>query len=454
MNAAERAAHGKGLRSDVPRSSHAGWHPSTDRPDPVAVLEDESTARVPELVPIRYERMLATPFTFFRGAAAVMAADLASTPMTGLAAQLCGDAHLSNFGGFGTPERELVFDLNDFDETLPGPWEWDIKRLATSMELAGRDRGVDPQERAAIVRDSVARYRGAIRTLAGMHGLDLWYMRITADDVGRLARERLGEREARRLVERMGSKARRKDRSRAFEKLAYTSNGGHPRITADPPLVVPIGDLMPPEQADSLEDRMRQLLRDYGASLPYASRRLIERYELVDMARKVGGIGSVGTRCWVLLLTGHDHGDPLFLQAKEAEPSVIEPYARKSRFRNEGQRVVEGQRLIQGASDILLGWLRTTGIDGVARDFYVRQLWDWKLSAAVERMDATGLAVYGELCGITLARAHARSGDATAIGAYLGSGRAFDNALAEFADAYADQTESDHRALLEAKGTR
>jgi uncharacterized protein (DUF2252 family) len=443
--AGDPAAHGKSLRTEVPRSSHGAWDPPADRPDPVHLLEAETRDAVAELVPIRYERMLASPFTFFRGAAGIMAADLASTPSTGLEAQLCGDAHLSNFGGFATPERDLVFDLNDFDETLPGPWEWDVKRLATSVQLAGRERGVGSSRRGAAVRDTVASYRSAIRRFAGMAALDLWYSRTTAADVEALARKRLGRRAAERVVARM-AKARGKDSARAFGRLAATTNGSA-HIKADPPLVVPVADLVGATEAERLGSWMEKLLHGYRASLGYAQKQLVDRYELVDMARRVGGIGSVGTRCWVLLLMDRAHGEPLFLQAKEAQRSAIEPHVRKSRFDNQGQRIVEGQRLIQGASDIFLGWLRTTGIDGVKRDFYLRQLWDWKLSADVDSMNADSLSVYGELCGATLARAHAHSPHAQAIGAYLGSGGAFDAAIAEFAHVYADQTERDHDAL-------
>ena len=444
----ERAAFGKSLRAEVPRSSHAQWHPEPDRPDPVALLEQQAVSRVPELVPIRHERMLATPMTFFRGAAYVMASDLATTPVTGLRVQLSGDAHLSNFGGFGTPERDLVFDLNDFDETLPGPWEWDIKRLAASLELAGRDLGFPRQRRQEIVRACVERYREDIRRLAGMKALEVWYQRTRAADIEAVAQARLTAKEARRVKARL-ARARQKDSDRAFAKLGSTNNG-RPRIAADPPLLVPVGDLLGSADAERLEAAMSKLLRLYRSSLPNDRKRLFDRFDFADMARKVGGVGSVGTRCWALLMIGRDQGEPLFLQAKEAERSVLEPFAGKSRFDNQGQRVVEGQRVIQGSSDIFLGWLRTTGIDGRQRDFYVRQLWDWKVSAQVETMNPAGLAAYGRLCGSTLARAHARSGDAIAIGAYLGSGRAFDGALADFAEAYADQTERDHRALMDA----
>jgi uncharacterized protein (DUF2252 family) len=385
--------------------------------------------------------------TFFRGAAYVMASDLTTTPATGFHVQLSGDAHLSNFGGFATPDRDLVFDLNDFDETLPGPWEWDVKRLATSVELAGRDRALGRQRRHAVVGRTLEAYREAMRQYAGMPALEVWYSRIRVAELEEHARGSLDAVEARRIGDRL-AKARKKDSARAFAKLATTNGGG--RINADPPLVLPIADLMEAGQADRLMASMRQVLRSYKRSLPPAQRQLFERYEFADMARKVGGIGSVGTRCWIILLLGADQREPLFLQAKEAEASVLEPFVGASSFKNSGQRVVEGQRLIQGSSDVFLGWLRTKGLDGKERDFYVRQMWDWKISADLEAMSNKTFELYAALCGRTLARAHARSGDAVAIGAYLGSGRPFDNAVADFAVAYADQTERDHEALTEA----
>ena len=414
----------------------------------MALLEEQAASRVPELVAIRYRRMAASPFTFFRGAAFVMASDLATTPATGLRVQLSGDAHLSNFGGFATPEREMVFDLNDFDETLPGPWEWDVKRLAASLEAAGRERALSPKRRRAIVGDSVAEYRTAIRQYASMSALDVWYARTRVDDVQAQARSRLSREESARIAGKV-AKAKSNDSARAFEKLGCTVNGGA-RITADPPIVLPVADLLGAQGASEILEDMREVLRGYRKSLPYASRQLIDRYEFADMARKVAGVGSVGTRCWILLMVGRDHGEPLFLQAKEAQRSVLEPFAGRSRFDNQGQRVVEGQRLIQGASDVFLGWLRTTGLDGETRDFYVRQLKDWKLSADVGRMSDAAFALYARLCGSALARAHARSGDAVSIGAYLGSGRAFDMALCDFAVDYADQTERDYAALIDA----
>jgi uncharacterized protein (DUF2252 family) len=444
----DRAARGKAARASAPRSAHADWVAPPERPDPVALLEAQAASRVPELVPIRYGRMSASPFAFFRGAAAVMASDLAGSPVSGLRAQLCGDAHLSNFGGFASPERDLVFDLNDFDETLPGPWEWDLKRLAASVAVAARERGWARRERRAIARETVRGYREAMRELAGRTTLDVWYARVDEHELARQIHARSGAQERARF-ERGTAKARRKDSTRAFAKLTQRVDG-EPRIASDPPLIVPLHEMLPDREADEFEAGMRDLIARYRATLPADRRGLLDRFRFVDMAHKVVGVGSVGTRAWILLLLGRDDEDPLFLQCKEAQPSVLAPYAGASRFVNQGRRVVEGQRLMQSASDIFLGWIRTTGIDGKVRDFYVRQLWDWKTSAAVETMDADGLAAYGALCGATLARAHARCGDAVAIAAYLGSGDACDRAIADFAEACAEQNERDHQALLDA----
>jgi uncharacterized protein (DUF2252 family) len=444
----ERAETGRTARSLSPRSNHADWTPSASRPDPIALLEEQAASRVPELVPIRYGRMAASPFAFYRGAAYVMASDLADSASSGLRVQLCGDAHLSNFGGFASPERDLIFDLNDFDETLPGPWEWDIKRLTASMAVAGRDRGFSAKQRREIVQGAVRSYRDHIRTLAGKGELEIWYERVSATALGERLRAEATARQARRF-ERVVAKAQRKNSARAFEKLAATEDG-RPRIISDPPLIVPIRELFPEADASQIEEQMLGVLADYRKTLAEDRGHLLDRYRYHDLARKVVGVGSVGMRAWVLLMIGRDTGDPLFLQAKEARTSVLEKFLGRSRFNNQGRRVVEGQRLMQAASDVFLGWLRTTGIDGQRRDFYIRQLWDWKTSVEIETMLPSGMAMYGELCGATLARAHARSGDAIAIGAYLGRGDTFDRALAEFAERYADQNEADHRALLEA----
>jgi uncharacterized protein (DUF2252 family) len=442
----ERAAAGKAARAEVPRSSHAVWDPPADRADPVAVLQDQARSRVPELIPIRHGRMLASEFAFFRGGAAIMAADLATTtPSSGFRVQLCGDAHLSNFGGFASPDRDMVFSVNDFDETIPGPWEWDVKRLAASFAIAGRERGFSPRERREIVLASMSRYREAMREFAGMRNLDVWYARL--DSTGMLQRWRKDvTAKAVRTFEQNVAKARGKDSLRALAKLCHDVNGG-PRIISDPPLIVPLDELLSGADHAQLDAALRRIIRDYQRSVPRDRRHLLDGYECVDVARKVVGVGSVGTRAWIALLLGRDGGDPLFLQVKEAQESVLAPFAGPSRYRNQGQRVVEGQRLMQAASDILLGWYRTEGLDGKQRDFYVRQLWDWKLSADVEHMSPSTMRIYGEACGWTLARGHARSGDRIAIAAYLGSGQRFETAIAEFSEAYADQNERDYRAF-------
>jgi uncharacterized protein (DUF2252 family) len=444
----ERAARGKAARAEVPRRSHGEWEPPPVRPDPIALLEDQAKRRVPELVPIRYGRMLTSPFAFFRGAAYIMAADLAHTPRSGLRVQLCGDAHLSNFGIFAAPDRRVVFSINDFDETLPGPFEWDVKRLFASFAVAGRALGLDEGERSRAVLAGARAYRTTMREFAAMRAIDVWYSRLEVETLferwGAAAGKRRLEK-AQRLVE----KAQTKDSLRAFAKLTHVVDGKR-RIVSDPPLVVPIEELLEPEVHDRLRDAFRVLIRSYRRTLPRDRRKLLERFDYHHAARKVVGVGSVGTRAWIILLVGRDEDDPLFLQAKEAQPSVLEPFLGKSEFANSGQRVVEGQRMMQSATDVMLGWDRTIGIDGVERDFYVRQLWDSKGSADVEGMDAKGLAIYAEICAWTLARAHARSGDPVAIAAYLGTNDTFDHALVSFSERYADQNERDYAALEEA----
>jgi uncharacterized protein (DUF2252 family) len=448
---AERAAQGKAARAEVPRSSHAGWEPAQGRRDPVDVLEEQAQTRVPELVPIRYGRMLVSPFTFYRGGAALMAADLAGAPRTGLHVQLCGDAHLSNFGAFAAPDRRLVFGVNDFDESLPGPFEWDVKRLVASFAVASRDRGFDAKPREAVELAAGRSYREAMREFAEMRALELWYARIDVEDLARQWAAQATAKQRKRF-DRNVAKARAKDSMRAFDRLTQLVDG-HPRIVSDPPLIVPIEELVSPEQRVVLEDGMRKLIRSYRRTLTGDRRRLLERFRYVHMARKVVGVGSVGTRAWILLMLGNDDGDPLFLQCKEAQRSVLEPFLGSSEFANHGQRVVEGQRLMQSASDIMLGWLRTPGIDGVERDFYMRQLWDGKGSAIIEAMNPAAMAEYARICGWTLARAHARSGDAVAIASYLGSGDSFDRAMASFAETYADQNDADYAALRHAVDT-
>ncbi|KOU77801.1 hypothetical protein ADK57_01570 [Streptomyces sp. MMG1533] len=446
----DRAALGKEARRRSPRSGHAVYRPSPDRPDPLTILEAQSAARVPELVPIRYGRMVESPFRFYRGAAAIMASDLADSPTSGLTAQLCGDAHLLNFRLLASPERQLVFDINDFDETLPGPWEWDVKRLSASLVIAGRANGFDDAERARIVSSTVRSYREAMIRFAGTGNLDVWYAKIDADLLESLVASRLhGTKRGQKNLARAMAKARTRDSLQAFDKLTETVDG-RPRIAADPPLLVPAGDLLPDVERSALERRFRGLIERYGRTLASDRRTLLADYRLADVARKVVGVGSVGTRCWIFLLLGRDDRDPLFLQAKEADTSVLAAHVGTSRYPNQGERVVSGQRLMQATSDIFLGWERVDGIDGKQRDFYVRQLRDWKGIAMPERMRPKDMEAFGELCGVTLARAHARSGDRIAIAAYLGGGDSFDRALATFAEAYADQNERDHQALVDA----
>ena len=446
----ERVARGKAARTAAPRSSHGRWAPERDRPDPVALLEEQAKTRIPELVPIRHGRMLVSPFTFFRGGALIMAADLAPTPVADVYVQLCGDAHLSNFGVFGSPERKLIFDINDFDETFPGPWEWDVKRLAASFEVAGRELGFSPSDRRDVVMRAVSTYRLVMRRAARMRVIDAWYDHLDSDQVLRFMKRavrdgRLGKAEAKETEADL-AKARTRDHLRAFAKRA-DDVGGELRFVADPPLIVPIVDLVPAGTArDELEAWAASVVMAYRRSLA-RQHHPIEEYRLLDSARKVVGVGSVGTRAWIHLFVGRDDGDPLILQSKEAQPSVLERFLGKSRYANNGQRVVVGQQLMQAATDIFLGWYRVKGLDGVARDFYARQLHDWKGGAEVETLRIPGATLYAELCGATLARAHARWGDRIAIAAYLGEGDPFDRAIAAFSVAYADQNERDYEAF-------
>jgi uncharacterized protein (DUF2252 family) len=450
LTPAERVERGKKAQAAVPRDSHAEFSPTADRPDPVALLQEQESVRVPELVPIRHGRMMVSPFTYYRGAALPMARDLAATPVSGFAVQACGDAHLSNFGIFGSPERRLVFDVNDFDETLPGPWEWDVKRLAASMEVAARDNGFTAKETREIVMATVASYRNAMRAFAAMSNLEVWYARGDMEQLRSQYQSRLKTRQ-RKTVNKGLAKARTRDSLQEVAKLTETVKG-RPRIVADPPVLVPMADLLPGsvDRAD-FEAQIAALLARYRRTLDSDRRSLLDQYELVDVARKVVGVGSVGTRCWVVLMLGRDRSDPLFLQVKEAEKSVLAPFVGASKHANQGQRVVAGQRLMQATSDIFLGWQRTeAGLDGRSRDFYVRQLRDWKFSVDIEAMVPGGMLMYGELCAWSLARAHARSGDRIAIAAYLGGSAAFDRAVTEFAGLYADQNERDWGSLRDA----
>jgi uncharacterized protein (DUF2252 family) len=446
---AERVARGKAARAEVPRSSHAGFEPLPTRSDPIELLERQAKARVPELVPIRYGRMLVSPFTFYRGAAMIMANDLQATPRSGLTVQCCGDAHLSNFGVFASPERRLMFDVNDFDETLPGPWEWDVKRLAASMLIAAQDNGFTVKDQDRIALHTVRAYRIAIRQFAAMSNLEVWYSHL---DIERAVRDTAARFKAKRVrqTEQQLAKARTRDSMAAFSKLCRVVDGRF-EIVDQSPFIVPLKRLAPESEAAAIFDGLRDLIRAYRSTLEPDRRVLLEQFELHDVARKVVGVGSVGTRAWIALMMGRDSAEPLFLQIKEADASVLEEFLGPSEFANHGQRVVTGQRLMQATSDIFLGWLHIeAGLDGQSRDFYVRQLKDWKGSAEIEEMIPTGLATYGELCGWTLARAHARSGDRIAIASYLGAGDAFDRGLLGFSRAYAEQNQRDYNKLADA----
>ena len=448
LEAGESAEHGRAARRRAPRSSHGDWAPAPDRPDPIALLQQQATTRVQELVPIRYGRMLVSPFTFYRGAAAVMAADLAGTPRSGIVVQACGDAHISNFGGFAAPDRRLIFGPNDFDETLPGPWEWDVKRMAASVEIAGRDVGLPAARRKRLVIACVREYREAMRGFARMTHLDVWYERINASELVDRFGGRLGK-QGRIVFAAPFAKARRKTSLRAVRKLTKVSHG-EPRFRSVPPLLVPLRELASFEDEREEADYVREVLAEYAAGLDPDRRYLFGTYRFVDMARKVVGVGSVGTRAWVFLFAGRGGRDPLVLQAKEAQASVLEPYLGPSEFENHGERVVRGQRMDQAAPDVFLSWQRSQGMDGSEHDFYVRQLWDWKASIDLSTMSYAGLHAYARACGWSLARAHARSGDRLAIAAYLGRGANFDRAIARFSAAYADQNELDHQRLAEA----
>jgi uncharacterized protein (DUF2252 family) len=445
---AERAEFGRQARAGMPRSRHGEWEPPVRRTDPLEILALQATTRLPDLVPIRYGRMAASAFAFFRGAAAVMASDLAGDPRSGLDVQLCGDAHLMNFGAFAAPSRDLIFDVNDFDETIPGPFEWDIKRLAASLEIAARSRSFDPGTSTAIVERGSCSYRKALADFAGMRDLEIWYTRL---DLAAIMR-RWGPEAGPKIIEtfqKQIDKAQSKDHLAALAKLTVEVDGNL-RFKEDPPLIIPAEDLFTDVYSKQTTANLADALAQYRQTLSGDRQRLLEKYEFTDLARKVVGVGSVGTRCWVALFLGRDNGDPLFLQVKEAEAAVGEPFLGTSEYAHHGERVVQGQRLMQGASDIFLGWDQFRGEDGTVRDFYLRQLWDGKGSATVERMSPEVLGIYAEMCGWTLARAHALSGDAIAMAAYLGKGDRFDRAMSQFASSYADQNERDFDALTKA----
>jgi uncharacterized protein (DUF2252 family) len=446
LTAAQRANRGKAARRSVPRAAQAVFAPQAGRPDPVAQLEQQAASRVPELLPIRYGRMLASPLAYFRGAALPMASDLSGTPVTGLITQLCGDAHLSNFGIYASPERRLVFDINDFDETLPGPWEWDVKRLTASLEIAGRAGGFSARERRRIVTETAGHYRLAMRRLAGIGDLAVWYSSGDLDELTARYRAVLSPRERELAETDLGTGARRgsartaaqgDDDMRALAPLVVWRDG-RARLASEPPLLVPVGE-MPAAESGGAAAQLHRLIAGYQATLEPHWRYLMSQFTVTGLARKVSGVGSVGMRCWIALLTGRDSHDLLFLQLKQAQPSVLSQFAGASRYPCQGERVVAGQRLMQASSDIFLGWHRA----GTA-DYYVRQLRDWKFSVPTDAMLPATMRAYGALCGRTLARAHARSGDRIAIAAYLGSSTAFDTALGEFAAAYADQNDRDY----------
>jgi uncharacterized protein (DUF2252 family) len=453
LTAEQRVARGKEARQVAPRRSHGQWEPATDRPDPIALLEEQAKSRVPQLTPVRYGRMLVSPFTFYRGAALIMATDLAATPRSGVTVQLCGDAHLSNFGLFGTPERQLLFDINDFDETLPGPWEWDVKRLAASFEIMGRDRGFAAADRRAVVMAGVREYRDRMRQAAGMGTLDAWYAHLEAGMLLKLVRKevqvkRVSKAEA-RATEQMVAKAHTRDSTRVFARRADEVDG-ELRIVADPPVIMPIEDLIQPgSEWEDPVPLIKKLLSSYRRTLG-RQHHPVEEFRYAHAAYKMVGVGSVGTRCYIMLMLGRDHNDPLFLQVKEAQASVLERFLGKSTYPHHGERVVAGQRLMQAATDIFLGWIRMTGLDGVTRDYYVRQFQDWKGSADTDTMLVPGAALYSRICAATLARAHARWGDRIAIAAYLGNRDVFDKGIADFAAAYADQNERDYEAFAAA----
>jgi uncharacterized protein (DUF2252 family) len=450
LSPAERTERGRTARAQVPRESHAMFERHPDRPDPLSLLAAQAATRLPDLVPVRWGRMAASPFSYYRGAALPMASDLADTPMSGLSVQACGDAHLSNFGIFGSAERRLMFDVNDFDETLPGPWEWDVKRLAASMDVAARENGFAGKERRQIVKATVARYRQAMRDFAHMTNLDVWYSRADMDELLAQYGSQLKKRQRKVMNEGL-AKARTRDSMQEVAKLTRMVDG-KPRIISEPPLIVPIDDLLP-RQMDrkAFEAELTDLLAKYRRTLETDRKFLLDQFEFADMARKVVGVGSVGTRCWIVLMLGRDENDPLFLQVKEAEESVLSHFVGTSKYTNQGQRVAAGQRLMQASSDIFLGWQRIeAGLDGKQRDFYVRQLRDWKFSMDIQAMVPHGMQLYGQLCGWTLARAHARSGDRIAIAAYLGGSDVFDQAITQFAVAYGDQNERDYQSLVQA----
>lgn len=453
----ESKAHGKQLRKKVPRSAQGAWEPAGDRPDPVALLQEQGRDRLQDLLPLRYQRMAASAFAFYRGSALIMASDLATTPNTGITVQACGDAHISNFGLFSSPERRTVFDINDFDETLPGPWEWDVKRLAASVEICGRDRGFSESERTEMVLACARGYREGMRAFANMGNLDVWYAHVDVDSLQASLEASRAPKKELAAVDKALQKAKQKDSSRAVAKLTEVVDG-RLRVVSNPPTVVPLRELIDEsghagvkEFGDAdITEVVGHILAGYRLTLAPERRHLVEQYEGVDIARKVVGVGSVGTRAWIVVMRGASNADPLVLQVKEAQESVLERYVGKSEYANHGQRVVQGQRAMQTASDILLGWCRLPGEDGRHKDYYVRQLWDGKGSIDLERLPQKGLVELARACGLTLAHAHARTGNRFAIAGYLGKNDSFDRAMVRFATAYAEQNETDYRRFFEA----
>ena len=447
LSRADRVARGKDARALTPLDTHAEFTPDKPR-DPVGLLLEQAESRVPELVPVRHGRMLVSPFAYFRGAALPMAADLATTPASGLRVQLCGDAHLANFGAFASPERRLVFDVNDFDETLPGPFEWDVKRLAASLAVSGRDRGFPRKARRKIVLTAAETYRTAMRGFAEQPFLQVWYAHLDIEPVLTEFRAQVKERSF-KAAEAMIAKAHTRDSTQALDKLTSVVDGRR-QIISDPPMIVPVEELFGDVQADVVYELIRTVLDTYAGTMQSGQRHLLDQFALVQTARKVVGVGSVGTRAWIVLMAAGDGVEPLFLQAKEAQPSVLAAYCGQSRYENEGERVVAGHHLMQAQSDIFLGWTHVKGPDQVDRDYYVRQLRDWKLSVPIELLRPEGMTLYARLCGWTLARAHARSGDRIALASYLGRSDKFDQAIADFAETYADQNEHDCAELQKA----
>jgi len=444
LSRADREARGKDARAAAPLASQAQFSPDASR-DPVGLLLEQDKSRVPELVPVRNGRMLASAFTYFRGAALPMAADLATTPTSGLRVQLCGDAHLANFGAFASPARRLVFDVNDFDETLPGPFEWDVKRLAASLAVAGRDNGFGRKDRRKIILAGVGRYRTAMRQFAGQPFLAVWYAHLDVEDTIAQFQSHM-KKKMLKATQKIVATARTHDSMQALRKLT-TQVDGQRRIISDPPLIEPVEEVFADEQASAIYALIREALGKYQRTLQSDRKHLLEQFSLVQVARKVVGVGSVGTRCWIALMDAGDGTEPLFLQPKEAQASALAAYCGRSQYASHGARVVAGQLLMQAESDIFLGWTHVTGPDGVDHDYYIRQLKDWKFSFPIEQMLPPDLATYAGLCGWSLARAHARSGDRIALASYLGGSATFDQAIADFAETYADQNDRDYAAL-------